>query len=395
MTPQLGFMMWVAAAVLVATSCSAGVDSPTNSSPGGRSGPASSASGSTSDPNAQPTNTGSAAPRTGEPGFETLPECLGRRATILGSPGADQIIGTRRMDVVVTRAGDDEVRGLREDDRVCTGAGDDTVADVDGAWGADLGTGEDRMYDAGLFLVRAGPGKDRVTLAVNSPADLEGGAGDDVLRVALDGRRHPAFNTPCVTYGHDATGPMRINLARGFAVGRGHDRLINVHCIRSGPFDDQIVGSAGADSIDVGGGDNEVWALAGNDGVHTYAYNGADVFYLGPGNDEGHPAGLADRVYGGPGNDWIEGFDGADFIAGGPGNDRIHGGGMCDFGSSSGSGTIDSLPNELFGGPGDDYLTGDLGNDRLDGGPGHDRGQGGFHDGRADWIVSLERFVNC
>ncbi len=387
---------WVSATLLTVTSCSAGGDASTDSGQADRSRLTSSASGSALDPSAQPTNTGSVAPRKGEPGFETLPECFGRRATILGSPGADQIVGTRRMDVVITGAGDDEVRGLGDDDLVCTGTGDDTVTVTvpNGPSGVDLGAGDDQVDGTQVWDVLGGPGNDRVTLAVSGPATIDGGSGEDILRVELDGRHHWPMNTPCVTY-EEATGPMRINLMRGVVVGRGRDRLINVRCVRTGPTDDQIVGSLSADDIDVGGGSNRVWGLAGNDNVYTYTSGGPNVFYLGPGNDEGHPGSLADRVYGGSGNDWIEGFGGADYIEGGPGNDRLHGGGMCDFGSSSGSGTIDSLPNELFGGPGEDYLTGDLGNDRLDGGPGLDRGQGGYHDGRADWIESLERFLPC
>ena len=36
-------------------------------------------------------------------------------------------------------------------------------------------------------------------------------------------------------------------------------------------------------------------------------------------------------------------------------------------------------------------MYGDRGNDRIDGGAGYDAGQGGYHDGRLDWIVSVER----
>ncbi len=52
---------------------------------------------------------------------------------------------------------------------------------------------------------------------------------------------------------------------------------------------------------------------------------------------------------------------------------------------------MDDAGNELFGGPGEDYLIGDAGNDRLDAGPGYDYGQGGYHDHRIDWITDLER----
>ena len=56
---------------------------------------------------------------------------------------------------------------------------------------------------------------------------------------------------------------------------------------------------------------------------------------------------------------------------------------------------IDAAPNEVFGRSGNDFLSGNLGNDRLDGGPGFDSGTGGYHDGRIDWITSVERPDEC
>ena len=52
-------------------------------------------------------------------------------------------------------------------------------------------------------------------------------------------------------------------------------------------------------------------------------------------------------------------------------------------------------PNEVFGQSGNDFLAGNLGNDRLDGGLGFDSGTGGYHDGRIDWITSVERPDEC
>ena len=242
--------------------------------------------------------------------------------------------------------------------------------------------------------VLAGTGGDRLTISERSAAAVTLGPGDDTLKVLPDGRRHDPFNTPCPAFG-GAVRPMHINLVRGRARGQGHDRLLNVHCVSGGRFADTIVGSAGQDDIDVGSGENRVWSLGGDDVVYSNANYGADVFYLGPGNDSSMSGIGADRVYGGPGKDLVEASNGPDYLDGGGGNDQLHASYRCDFGSSAGAGTVDTFPNELFGGPGDDYLTGDLGNDRLDGGPGFDRGQGGYRDGRIDWIDSLEQIVRC
>jgi Ca2+-binding RTX toxin-like protein len=76
----------------------------------------------------------------------------------------------------------------------------------------------------------------------------------------------------------------------------------------------------------------------------------------------------------------------SDHLAGGFGDDKLYGGVECDPASSYGYGTVDKAPNQLVGGPG---------NDSLDNGPGSDRGQGGYHDRRADLVVSLETGTAC
>jgi Ca2+-binding RTX toxin-like protein len=391
---RLGSLLLTIAVILLITGC-AGEQSEDREHE-----PAAERSSTTTSPTepAAPSEDPAALPTKGEPGFEDLPTCFGRRATILGTHADDQIQGTRREDVIVTRAGDDTVVGLRREDRVCTGMGDDTVMDAD-HWQAQirLGSGNDRVVDSRVVsTVSAGRGDDRLVLAAHSATDVVLGPGDDVLRVRLEaGRRLPwAYNSPCPSY-QRAPGPMRVHLAGEWARGRGSDRLIGVRCLWLGPFGDHVVGSRWSDNIDVGAGANLVWAGSGKDLVYSNASFGEDTFYLGNGDDNVMSGVGADRVYGGPGDDFIEAAGGPDHVQGGDGDDVLHGSYRCDFGSSSGAGTVDEWGNELFGGEGDDYLAGDLGNDRIDGGPGFDKGQGGFRDGRIDWIESLERIVRC
>ena len=337
-----------------------------------------------------------AAPQRGQPALDDLPRCFGRRATVVGTAGADRVTGTPEEDVVVTRGGDDEVRGLRAEDRVCAGDGDDTVHDVD-HWQVqvDLGRGDDRLRDvAQVVEVRAGPGDDRLRLSVTSAAQIALGPGEDLLRTLGDsGRRYP-YNTPCVSYAA-APGPVDVDLSGGRARGQGADRLVGVRCMVGTRWGDRIVGSPEADDLDVSGGDNVVRSRGGDDVVYSNAAHGADLFHLGPGDDSAMPGMGPDRVHGGPGEELVEAADGGDFVAGGGGDDVLHASYRCDFGNSGGAGTVDTSGNEIFGEGGDDYLTGDLGNDRIDGGPGSDRGQGGYRDGRVDWIESLETIVRC
>lgn len=99
-----------------------------------------------------------------------------------------------------------------------------------------------------------------------------------------------------------------------------------------------LTGTANADEIELGAG-NDVAA----------GYGGNDIMRAGAGND---------LLYGNEGNDELYGKDGNDSLYGHDGNDR------------------------LYGAAGQDYLTGDAGDNRLDGGAGNDRLYGGAGDDR-------------
>jgi RTX calcium-binding nonapeptide repeat (4 copies) len=109
--------------------------------------------------------------RTRGPGADA-PLCLGKRATIVGTPGRDVLNGTRRGDVIVALAGNDAINALSGNDVVCAGAGNDRVT---GGLGADriaAGAGNDRIAGgAGVDTLLGGAGLDT----------LLGGAGRDVL----------------------------------------------------------------------------------------------------------------------------------------------------------------------------------------------------------------------
>ena len=367
---------WVSAVLLVG-GCATSADD--EQEPGSADQPRS----ATSTPVEEPASaTGTRAPAEGEAGYDQLPRCGQVRATLLGTPGDDRIVGTPTVDVIVTFGGDDHVSHLREGDRVCAGPDNDTVTDVN--------------YGA---LVVLGSGDDRLTLPLTGVVDVVLGPGDDTMRVVPGGPpRFPsdlAVNSPCVNYA-TAVRPVRVDLLHGWARGQGHDRLVNVHCVRGSRFGDIIVGSRYADDIDPDGGNDEVWSLGGNDTVYDNSSPGVgDIFHLGAGDDSAMSGGGPDRVYGDSGNDFVEAGAGADYLEGGDGNDALHAGYRCDGGNSGGAGTVDRLPNEVFGGPGQDHLTGDLGNDRIDGGSGLDSGHGGHEDGRIDWIESVERITVC
>jgi M6 family metalloprotease-like protein len=67
--------------------------------------------------------------------------CLGKRATIVGTPRADLIRGTARADVIAGLGGDDRIYGLAGNDRICGGPGADFIQGGDGIDSAIGGAG--------------------------------------------------------------------------------------------------------------------------------------------------------------------------------------------------------------------------------------------------------------
>jgi uncharacterized repeat protein (TIGR01451 family) len=195
-----------------------------------------------------------------------LPGCGGVFATIVGTPGDDNILDTAADDVIATLAGDDSVVAIRGgDDAICVGGGDDNVIALRGNNKIDAGPGDDKTA--------AGPGDDVITA----------GDGDDVINA-----------------------------------GAGDDT------IDAGPGDDHVNAGSGSDAIDAGPGNDNIGAGPGDDAIDAGA--GDDNIVAG-GGDDGIDAGAGDDTVGGnPGDDTIDAGPGDDNIDAGPGNDLIDGG---------------------------------------------------------------------
>jgi Ca2+-binding RTX toxin-like protein len=96
--------------------------------------------------------------------------CNGILATIEGTGGDDDLVGTPLVDVVVALDGDDEIRVSGDDDEVCAGPGDDAVRGqggddrVESGHGNDAttaGSGRDEMFgQRGNDALVGGPGRD-------------------------------------------------------------------------------------------------------------------------------------------------------------------------------------------------------------------------------------------
>ena len=89
------------------------------------------------------------------------PTCGGRRATIVGTKGADTLKGTRKRDVIAGRGGKDVLIGVAGNDLICGGNGSDKLL---GGQGDDTllgGAGDDKLVGGpGENRCNGGPGKD-------------------------------------------------------------------------------------------------------------------------------------------------------------------------------------------------------------------------------------------
>lgn len=249
--------------------------------------------------------------------------CLGRKATKVGTSGADTLVGTKKDDVIVGMGGDDTIFGKGGNDRMCGSEGTDALF---GQGGKDLLDGEE--------------GGDQVS----------GGKGDDVLDGGVD---DDLSGGDYVNYFPSLT-PVTLNLAAGIATGEGRDKLRGI---------ENVFGSPLADSI---GGDDEtnlIQPLGGDDQVR--AGGGLDIVYDGTGGDA--PA-----------------VDGDDKIDGGEGPDAVYYGNSpaavqvdLALGAAAGDGTDEIAGIEgIFGSSFDDTLSGNgqrnlllgaMGDDHLDG----------------------------
>lgn len=116
-------------------------------------------------------------------GEYTFPSrCGGKIATIVGTPGDDELVGTDKRDVIVGLAGDDRIDGLGRKDILCGFGGDDTLkgrGDDDKLRG---GGGNDALRGGGAEdNLRGGTGSDLVRGGTDDD-ELRGIGGDDELR---------------------------------------------------------------------------------------------------------------------------------------------------------------------------------------------------------------------
>jgi Ca2+-binding RTX toxin-like protein len=282
--------------------------------------------------------------------------------TVTGGAGADTLIGGRGGDVLHGGAGNDVLTG---------GDGND---DLDGNVGNDTlngGNGEDTIKTgAGIDAIVAGAGNDIVDAAafLTSADRIDGGLGDDILKLAGDYSGGVVFSTTTVT-----------NIET-ILLANGNDYKITLN--------DATVAAKATLTVDAS-------SLTGGNAL---IFNGApetsaSLVLLGGGSD--------DVLTGGGGIDAFGGSLGADTINGGANIDVLSYENSAaavtidltlagaQGGAGQGAGDIISNIENLIGSKFDDDLTGDALANTFVGGVGADKIDGGGGVDTADYQDSL------
>jgi uncharacterized repeat protein (TIGR01451 family) len=108
-------------------------------------------------------------------------KCQGPTATIVGTPGNDNITGTPGNDVIAGQAGNDTINGLGGNDKICGKEGNDKLTGAGGNDKLHGGPGRDKESGGnGKDLVKGGGAADK--LKGNSGKDnVRGGSGKDQM----------------------------------------------------------------------------------------------------------------------------------------------------------------------------------------------------------------------
>ncbi|WP_066482670.1 MULTISPECIES: hypothetical protein [unclassified Sphingomonas] len=243
-----------------------------------------------------------------------------------------------------------------------TGGG--VVSFVDGIWGG-------YTIANGVVIENASGGSGNDVLLGNASANtLNGNGGDDLLigRGGADVLNGGAgFDT--ISY-VDAESGVRVTVGNsGAGSSSDGDRFTGI---------ERVIGSAFADTLSGGNGDDVLEGGAGNDRVD--GGNANDRLFGGAGDDTIDGGNGTDRLAGDAGNDRLDGGNDNDALAGGSGNDRLDGGnGRDTIDGGEGDDTIDggNDNDSMWGGSGNDRIEAGNGNDTLVGGTGADSLYGG------------------
>lgn len=285
------------------------------------------------------------------------PRCAGLKPTLVGTPGDDVLISKRR-DVIWAGSGDDVIRGGGGNDVICGGAGDDTIyagRGIDRAYG---GGGDDRLSgQQGTDYLWGGVGEDTILGQRGSDRILGGGGRDTLLGGAGNDRIDGGGGARDVLIG--GSGDDRLDGGRGDA-----DHVyggLGADLVDGGPGSfDLVRGDEGHDILDGGGGNHDIasFATANPPGAAAFGLDGVlvdlrrgiaygDGFGLGPSHGIDRLRKVED-VIGSPFNDRIVGNGRTSRIEGGFGRDAIGGGARISSRANLAAASEDPTPHATY-----------------------------------------------
>ncbi len=243
------------------------------------------------------------------PSFIELLEARRLLATLLGTPGDDNIIIS--FDPV-TR------------DATVTGASNFADGTVFPA-----STENNHLS----FFIDAGDGNDRIEIGAEPSSgfvppvggNILGGAGDDTL---IGGNGHDNFHggpgNDTIVGGYDmlwftdATHGVHLNLEKGIVFDDGTggtDQISGIRSVHGSEFDDRIYGGGlrNGGSFNGGGGNDLLVVSNSSPSFGLWGDLGDDTLIGGPGADTFNPGSGNDRIFGGGGNDLLE-YNGHGYI---------------------------------------------------------------------------------
>ena len=268
------------------------------------------------------------------------------------------------MAVITGGAGPDPLYGGADDDLIQGGAGNDTMYGGAGIDTFQGGNDDDIIFVGTDEEAYGGNGNDIIAVGDHFPATLDGGAGNDTLRMQggydITGAVITGIEQLNAYYGGVMTASQLGSFARvtgydntytsaSVTLSQGGAATVNVQNTLTNYF--QLYGSSQSDDITV---------LATF--AHQFRAN------LGAGNDRIVGALGDDSLFGETGSDTLTGGDGADTLNGGAGANVLNGGNDNDFiqvygfdkvTAGNGNdlvGIYADLPISLNGGAGDDTL---------------------------------------
>lgn len=302
---------------------------------------------------------------TATPPTPAPPNAVNAGDSIMGDSGDDTIFGTGGRDTINGGSGNDLIDGRGDADIILGGAGRDTLNGgagndtLNGQGGADLLSGDDG--DDTIIWEGQTSGDDTISSDAGGDTLVVGGeTTDDTFSVSQSAASELIITqgTSSITIaGNGIEAGIESVVVNG---GSGNDTITITDVDQVGTLVLTVNGGSGADTISATGASlgNVRLAINGDLGDDTLTGSAdADTISGGDGNDV---------ISGEAGNDTLSGNADEDVISGGDGNDVVNG----NDGNDTALG--DAGDDSLLGSFGDDMLTGGLGSDTIDGGFGDD-----------------------